>query len=191
MKARDNTVWGNEGETPARGQSLLAGDGEPQATRLRGGLIESAPQSGEERGREHYGRKEERPRVRNEEKTYDYKGLLISRWRGVAWGSGVETGGTRGAPAFALRDACRRWPCGNGLEDLSCCMMPCTAQVRGPACSFGRVGLVPVPAPVPVPVPVPPSCLGTRDTRCYIRPDGRLFFLPHPLPICLGDAAKV
>lgn len=107
MKARDNTVWGNEGEMPARGQSLLAGDGEPQATRLRGGLIESAPQSGEERGREHYGRKEERPRVRNEEKTYDYKGLLISRWRGVAWGSGVETGGTRGVPGFALQ---RRTP---------------------------------------------------------------------------------
>lgn len=107
---------------------------------MRGGLVESAPQSGEERGREHYGRKEERPRVRNEEKTYDYKGLLISLWRGVAWGSGVETGGTRGVPAFPLRDACRRWPCGNGLEDLSCCMMPCRVPRRygaRPAVSVG------------------------------------------------------
>lgn len=33
MKALDNTVWGNEGEMPAQGQNLLAGDGEPQATR--------------------------------------------------------------------------------------------------------------------------------------------------------------
>lgn len=32
MKARDETVWGNQGEMPARWQNLLAGDGEPQAT---------------------------------------------------------------------------------------------------------------------------------------------------------------
>lgn len=128
--------------------------------------------------------------MRNEEKTYDYKGLLISLWRGVAWGSGVETGGTRGVPAFALRDACRplaMWERPGGslmLHDA----MSSTAQVRGPACSFGRVGLVPDP------VPVLPSCLDTRDTRCYIRPDGRLFFLtltPTLCPVCLDDADKV
>lgn len=109
---------------PAGGQNLFAGDGEPQATVTRGALVESAPQSGEERGREHRGRKEGRARVRNEEKTYDYKGLLISRWRGVAWGSGVRTGGTRGTPGSVLyvpdvlyATQRRLWPlCGNGLE---------------------------------------------------------------------------
>lgn len=110
---------GLEGAMPAHGQTLFAGDGEPQATVRRGALVESAPQSGEERGREHYGRKEGRARVRNEEKTYDYKGLLISRWRGVAWGSGLKTGVTRGVPGAALdvlyATQRRRWPCGNGL----------------------------------------------------------------------------
>lgn len=102
MKAWDNTAWGTEGEMPAHGQKLFAGDGEPQATVTRGALVKSAPQSGEERGREHCVRKEERTRVRNEEKTYDYKGQLISRWRGVAWGFGLKTGGTRGVPGSAL-----------------------------------------------------------------------------------------
>jgi hypothetical protein len=40
--------------------------------------------------------------VRNEEKTYDYKGLLISRWRGVAWGSRLRAGGARGVSGSAL-----------------------------------------------------------------------------------------
>lgn len=47
----------------------------------------------------------------------------------------------------------------------------------GPGCSFGRVGLVPVL--------VLPSWLDTRDTRCYIRPDGRLFFLSVSPSACL------
>lgn len=160
-------------------QTFWRGMGNLRPLVMRGGLVESAPQSGEERGREHCGRKEERPRVRNEEKTYDYKGLLISRWRGVAWGSGVETGGTRGVPEFALRDARRRWPCGNGLKDLSCCMMPCTAQVRGPACSFGRVGLVPVPDSLCLCYPA----VWTGETRAaiFVPIVAFSFSLTHPL----------
>lgn len=136
-KHGNNTTWGTEGEMPARWQNLFAGDGEPQATSDAGTLVESAPQSGEERRREHYGRKEERARVRNEEKTYDYKGLLISRWRGVAWGSGLKTGVTRGVSGSAsvrVRDVTpvlAMWE--RPLEDLPSCMMPCTAQVRVPA----------------------------------------------------------
>ena len=161
------------------GKTFWRGMGNLRPSVMRGGLVKSAPQSGEEREREHCGKKEEWPGVRNEERTYDYKGLLISLWRGVAWGSGVETGGlgmclgcsARRTPALAMWER---------PEGSRCCMMLCTTQVRARLQIWsGRVGLVPVP--------VPPSCLEARDTRNYIRPDGRFFFLSVSLslPACI------
>lgn len=167
------------------GKTFWRGMGNLRPSVMRGGLVESAPQSGEERGREHYGRKEERSRVRNEEKTYDYKGLLISLWRGVAWGSGVETGGTRDVPGLLCATHAGVGYVGTAWR-ISLLHDAMYHAGTGPGCSFGRVCLVPVP--------VPPSCLETRDTRSYIRPDGRLFFLsltPSLCPPAFDDARKV
>lgn len=124
--------------------------------------------------------------MRNEEKTYDYKGLLISRWRGVAWGSGVETGGTRGTPWPALYGPevpdvllyathYRFWPCGNkrpALKDryLKLHDDATYSASTGPGCSLGRVG------PVPVPLCATQLSGQTRQALLYSsRSDGRLF----------------
>lgn len=97
---------GRKGDAGCTGKIFWRGMGNLRPLIVRGGSVESC-ESGVRREREQDGKKEGRSGVRNEEKTYDYKGLLITAmaWSGMGLRSrdrGDSGCSTRRIPALAM-----------------------------------------------------------------------------------------